>query len=149
KSTRNDVEQAGSLVRKAMELDPSNAQLYAHRALFCWYEYAFDWTTDPDQTIKEALDFAKRAVTLDDADSTARWVLSLVYMLMHNFAEGRPHIERAVELNPNDSEARGVYAYFLSCAGEPDKALEQFEIAWRHNPFDLAWLPWVKGQAYF
>jgi len=68
---------------------------------------------------------------------------------MKNFSEAKIHIERALELNPNDTEARCIYAWFLACAGEPHNAIEQFEIAWRHNPFDIAWLPWVKGQAYF
>jgi len=67
----------------------------------------------------------------------------------YNFAEARIHIEKALDLNPNDTEARCYYGYFLTAAGEPDKALEQFHIARRHNPFDLSWVPWVVGQAYF
>ena len=42
-----------------------------------------------------------------------------------------------------------MYAWFLSCAGEPDNAIDQFDIVWRLNPFDVSWLPWVKGQVYF
>ena len=42
-----------------------------------------------------------------------------------------------------------MYGWFLTCAGESDKAIEQFDIAWHHNPFDMSWLPWVRGQAYF
>ena len=68
---------------------------------------------------------------------------------MRNYEEARVHIEKAVELNTNDTEARAVYGLFLTWIGESEKALEQFEIAKRHNPFDISWLPWVKGIAYF
>jgi adenylate cyclase len=149
KFTRSDNERARMLEQKAIESDPNNAVVHAYYALCCNLDYQLDWVEDLDQALKTSLEFAKKAAALDDADSTVRWILSLVHLIAKNFSEARAHIERALELNPNDTEARSVYAWFLSCAGEPDKAIEQFEIAWRHNPFDMSWLPWVKGQAYF
>lgn len=34
-------------------------------------------------------------------------------------------------------------------SGNQTKLSAQFEIVSRQNPFDIAWLAWVKGQAYF
>jgi adenylate cyclase len=149
KITRSDNEQARLLGQRAMEIDPTNALLHAYYAIYCNMDYQLDWVEDLDGALKTSLEFARKAVALDDADSTSRQILSVVYTVMKNFADARFHIEKALELNSNDTEARSVYAWFLCCVGEPEKALEQFEIARRHNPFDLSWLPWVKGQAYF
>jgi tetratricopeptide (TPR) repeat protein len=33
--------------------------------------------------------------------------------------------------------------------GQPDAAIEQLDLVKRHNPFDLYWVPWVKGIAFF
>jgi len=126
-----------------------NAVITAYYAHYCFLDYNFGWVADLDQSLASALEFAKKAVTLDDTDSTARWILSLVCTMMHNYGEARAHIEKALEFNPNDTEARCIYGNVLSFIGEPEKALEEFEIAKRHNPFDLSWLPWVKGMAYF
>ena len=51
--------------------------------------------------VKELAPFLPELDTLDDADSTARWILSLAHLLMRNYEEARVHIEKAIELNPN------------------------------------------------
>ena len=147
--TKSGNEQARILAQEAMAIDPMNALIKAYYSQYCYMDYNFDWVADLDRALKTALEFAKQAVTLDDADSTARWILSLAHLLMRNYEDARVHIEKAIELNANDTEARAVYGLFLTWIGEPEKALEQFEIAKRHNPFDISWLPWVKGIAYF
>jgi TolB-like protein len=147
--TKGANEQALVLGHRAIEADPNNALALAYYALYWSMTYQLDWVEDLDQALRTSLEFARKAVALDDADSTARWILSVVFLTMSNFPEARIHTERALELNPNDTEARCIYAWFLACAGKPHEAIEQLEIAWRHNPFDIGWLPWVKGQAYF
>ena len=149
KGTKVANEQARILEQRAIEIDPTNASAHAYCAECCCQDYACGWVPDLDQTRRTALEFAKRAVALDDADSSTRSILSHAHIISYNFAEARIHIEKALDLNPNDTEARCYYGYFLTAAGEPDKALEQFHIARRHNPFDLSWVPWVVGQAYF
>jgi TolB-like protein len=149
KFTAIDNEQARMLEHRAIDIDPNNALAHAYYALCSNLDYQFDWVEDRKEALQTSLEFARKAVALDDSDSTVRWILTTVYMTLHNFVEARIHIERALELNQNDTEARSIYAWFLSCAGEPDNAIDQFDIVWRLNPFDTSWLPWVKGQAYF
>jgi tetratricopeptide (TPR) repeat protein len=59
------------------------------------------------------------------------------------------HTEKAIDLNPNDTEAREHYGNLLTYIGEPEKALEQLELAKRQNPFGMSRSPWVRGIAYF
>ena len=46
-------------------------------------------------------------------------------------------------------EARGVYGIYLYAVGEIDAALEQFDIARRHNPFEFNWIIMCRGVALF
>ncbi len=147
--TKSGNEHARILAQEALAVDPMNAPIKAFYANYCLIAYFFDWVPDLDRSLNTALEFAKQAVTLDDGDSSARWILGHVLATMRNYAEARVHAEKSIELNPNDTEARGIYAYLLTCIGEPEKALEQIELAKRHNPLGFSWTPWVKGIAYF
>jgi len=147
--TKSGNEQARLLAEEAMAIDPMNAPIMAFYANYCHIAYFLDWVPDLDRSLKTALEFAKQAVTLDDGDSTVRWILGHALVTARSYVEARVHAEKAIELNPNDTEARAMYGNLLTYIGEPEKALEQIELAKRHNPFDMSWTPWVKGIAYF
>jgi TolB-like protein/DNA-binding SARP family transcriptional activator len=147
--TKSGNEQARHLAEEAMAADPLNALIKAFYANYCVIAYFLDWAPDLDRSLKTALEFAKQAVTLDDGDSTVRWILGHALVTARSYAEARVHAEKAIELNPNDTEARAMYGNLLTYIGEPEKGLEQIELAKRHNPFDWSWTHWVKGIAYF
>ena len=149
KYTKNDLEQARQMARHAVELDPASSAANACYAYCCSVIVYSCWTSELDRLRAEAFDFAKRAVTLDATDNTARWVLGFIYTNRGEYEEARIHLEKLLENNPNDTEGRGVYAIFLVAVGEAEAALQQFEIMKRQNPFDLSWFPWIKGWAYF
>jgi TolB-like protein/Tfp pilus assembly protein PilF len=149
KYTRSDNEQARLLAQRAIEIDPTNAQAHAYYAYCCLMIHMAHWSADRDRFRVEAIEFAKRAVTLDDADNSARWVLGLVHTSRGEYEEARFHLEKALENNPNDTEVRGEYALFLYTIGQPEAAIQHFEINSRQNPFYLSWCPWIKGWAYF
>jgi adenylate cyclase len=149
KFTKSANEQARLLAEEGMAIDPMNACIRAFYANYCHVDYLFDWVPDLDRSLKTALEFAKQAVTLDDGHSTVRWILGFVLASARSYAEARVHAEKAIELNPNDTEARAMYGSLLTYIGEPEKGLEQIELARRLDPFDLSWTHWVKGIAYF
>jgi tetratricopeptide (TPR) repeat protein len=70
-------------------------------------------------------------------------------LFRREYDEARSEIEKGINLNPNDSYARGVYGIFLTCVGRHDAALEQFDLVKRHDPFDISWAPWIRGIAHF
>jgi TolB-like protein len=149
KFTKSDNATARRLAMDAMTLDPMSAAIKAYYAHYCFVDFIMYWVDDIDQSLRTALVFAKQAITLDESDSTARWVISLVYIAMRNFAEAQAQIDKAIELNPNDTWARGIYGNNFTFVGKPERALEQFEIVKRYDPVDLTWLPWHRGMAFF
>src|SRR5262249_51572482 len=87
--TKSGNEQARVLAQEAMAVDPMNVPIKAFYANYCHIAYFFDWAPDLDRSLKTALEFAKEAVTLDDGDSTARWILASTLTMMRNYAEAR------------------------------------------------------------
>jgi len=147
--TKADNRHARLLAEKAIKIDPVNCPAHAQLALIHWIDYMAFWAKQRGASLRKAYEFAEQAVMLDEADSRARWLLGQMHLYRREYDEARTHVEKALELNPNDTEARAVYGIFLTSIGEPLEAIAQFEIARRHNPFDFNWVPWVKGIAYF
>ena len=149
KYTKADMDRARALFLRAIETDPTNARAHAYYANCCFIIWAAQWTAERAPLFEDFIRHAKRAVALDDSDSSARWILGLAQLYKREFEDARVHFEKAVENNPNFTEARIFYGFFLTAIGQPDAAIEQVDLARRHNPFDLSWVPWVQGITLF
>jgi TolB-like protein len=147
--TKSGNAEARRLSLEAMSLDPMNATIKAYYSHFCFLAFNFEWSDDPEESLRTALEFGKQAVTIDDKDVDARWNLGFLYMIMRNFSEARVHMEKSIEFNPNNTWARAAYACFLTYLGDTANALKQFELVKRQNPFDESWIPWVRGIACY
>jgi TolB-like protein/Tfp pilus assembly protein PilF len=149
KFNKTDMEQARSLARRAIEIDPMNARAHVLYSACCLDISVAHWTAERDRLFEEAVQHARRAVALDDADSVTQHMLGFLDIFRREYEEARIHCERALECNPNDTDARTFYAMFFIATGQPEAAIEQLDLVKRHNPFDLYWVPWVKGIAFF
>jgi Tfp pilus assembly protein PilF len=64
-------------------------------------------------------------VGLDESDSFTHWMLRAVNLFRRQYDQARLELEKAIEMNPNDSEARGIYGLFLSAVGKAELGIEQ------------------------
>jgi tetratricopeptide (TPR) repeat protein len=96
-----------------------------------------------------AYESAKTAVTLDDSFSEALATLGSIQVCRREYDDAQRNLERAIQLNPNDTQALDLYGYYLITVGRPDEALIQLDLSTRINPFQTAWTDWLKGCAYF
>ena len=149
KYTAVDNEQALACAERAAELDPTSARAHTQAAWCHFYNYMGCWTADREKALAKAYELAQRGVVLDETDSFAHAMLGMIHMFRREYEEARSECEKAIELNPNDPEARRYYGLFLSAAGEPDGGIEQIELGRRLNPFDTRWVPWIRGIACF
>ena len=147
--TKTDMDGARTLFLRAIETDPTNARAHAYYANCCFIIWAAQWTAEGEPLFEKFFNHAKRAVALDSTDSSARWVLGLAHLFRREYEDARIHFEAGLENNPNFTEARIFYGFFLTAIGQPDAAIEQVDLARRHNPFDLSWVPWVQGITLF
>jgi adenylate cyclase len=147
--TRADNAEARDLLKRAIALDPANAQAHAVLCETYFMDWVGNWVEDGDHALNEAVRWGKEAVAVDDADSRSHWTLGEAYLLTREFDKARFHLEKAIGLNPNDVEALTIYGFFLTCVREIPEAIAVFERARQVDPQDLNYLPWLEGFAYF
>jgi tetratricopeptide (TPR) repeat protein len=149
KYNRADNQQALACARRATELDPSSARGHAHSAWCQLYDYMAGWTADRVGPLAAAYASARHAVALDELDSFPHSILGFIHLLRREYAEACSETQKAIDLNPNDHEARRFRGEYLAAVGRPEAAIEQIDIARRLDPFDTRWVPWIRGAACF
>lgn len=121
--------------KRAVDLDPSSARAHAIIALTHLNEGNNFWVADQPRSFDHALVSAKRAVGEDALDPLAHAMLGMAEMWKNrDYVRAVKHLERAVELNPSGAYYRGIWCYILAFCGQPEKALEEIDLAIRMNP---------------
>jgi tetratricopeptide (TPR) repeat protein len=147
--TKPDNKEAKRLLDRAIALDPANARAHAALANCHHLDWLMHWAASGDTSLTEAHRHAKMAVDLDATDSYTQWTLGCSCLFERRYQNSRYHIERALELNPNDVEALALYGLFLTCIGETDEAIAAYREAEKVDPHHLSWMPWYWGYTYF
>lgn len=142
------AEEATRLFEQAVQLDPSYAIAHALLAALGYARWRDD-PTDSRAKLDEAYVFAKRAVDLDDGDSTCHAIMGQVLLLQRSFALAEQYARRAVEINPNNQWNAADIGCVLIYLGKSEEALDWFARAREIDPyFDPAWYWRGLGQAY-
>jgi adenylate cyclase len=147
--TKTDNLKARELFERAIELDPTYAQAYGMLSWSHLMDRMAHWVEDRNTSLSEAYRSAMRGVELDDADCRTNWLLSEILLFRREHDKARFYIEKALSLNPNDVEAIGIYGVYLTSVGRADEAVSEYEKAQLLDPYDISWLPWLRGIAYF
>jgi adenylate cyclase len=153
--TREGYASAEKLLRKIVTSEvkssEANALLAGVIAMKIFFRYSSDAITDA----KEALVFAKRAVSLNSNNEYAHIFLGLVQYALDKRELAIGEFRRAIEINPNCSLAYGPLGTVLSTK-DPDESIKNNMITLRINPRDpinfirfssLAWAYFMKGKS--
>jgi len=132
--TPESLNRALDLFTQAIVYDPSDARAYA--GLADTYNLLREYTTaKDDDAFSRAIAAARKAVALDDSLPEAHRALAFAEMYgTWYFADADKQFRRAIELNPNDSQARRWYANALGQLGRFPEALEQIDKAQELDP---------------
>lgn len=149
--TPQDNEQARLVLERAIALDPDNASALS---LLAWVHVNFwlhNWVPGDawSSELEQALSFATRAVASNDRNAQVVAILAETLLYCRRFDESAAHFRKAIALNPNDTEVRSLYGFFLSAIGQPDEAMREFSEIQRRSPIDTSLVPWLKGCALF
>ena len=87
-----------------------------------------------DETERLAYDYARRAAVLDDADPMVQVVLGRILLYRRQFNEAAFHVDRALSLNPNDTDMLVHAALCRAYLGDGESALALGTKAMRLNP---------------
>lgn len=119
----------------AIDIDPGFALAHAYVAWTYMAEFWWAWSDDPERSVAEALDWARKAVALGPNEYQAQWALGDVYQAMGDWERADAAYEKALALNPNDPELLHDYgAWILPTAGRAAEGIALVEKAMRLNP---------------
>ena len=132
--TKDGELEARQHFERALELDPNYAAAYAGLSISHLHEYEATWSESPEDALERASTLAQKAVDLDGADSSARYAISLVcyYRGQHELA--KVHMEKALELNPNDYHIICNMGWLLAFRDQSSDSIACSTEAMRLNP---------------
>jgi adenylate cyclase len=147
--TRSGNREARQLFEQALRLDPNYAAAYAWLGLAYHYMATLGWTEFPDETLARAEEVARKALSLDPESAPAYQVLSSLHSIRLQYELALVETDRALALNPSDSESHAARGNALLWTGRIYEASAQLEIAFDLNPNLSADDAFALGLAYY
>ena len=141
KWNRDANDEALSLFRRAIELDPHFAASYGMAAHCFSQRKENSWMVDRSKDLLEAARFARQAVEIGREDPVALCFggLTLGYVI-GKIEDGDKFVDRALAIDPNMAAAWFASSWLKLCKGELDTAINNAARAMRLSPLDTyAW----------
>ena len=121
-SVEADAEARGFFER-ALEIDPGYARAYAGISLTHFNEWSCQAWVKWDEKERLAHEYARRALALDETDAMVQIVLGRILVYRRQYDEAAHHVERALLLNPNDTDVLVHAGLCQAYLGDPEAAL--------------------------
>ena len=134
RSTRDSVEQARAMYRRAIEIDMNFPAPHAGLALAAIADYVSDWALDPAQALDEAERWARRAVELNDQEPVSHMALGNVLLWRRDHEGALSEFRHMIVLDPNFAQGHAATGLALMYAGRAAEALEPIATAMRLDP---------------
>jgi TolB-like protein len=132
-------DEARALFEQALKIDPHYARAYVGLSLSHFNEWSCQAWDKWDEKEKAAYETARRAIELDDDDPMAHAILGKILLYRRQFAEAERHMERALALNPNDTEVMALIGLSFAYLGRAEEGVALCRNAMRLNPFHPEW----------
>lgn len=146
---KEDNAQGRQLLEEAIDLDTGFASAYAMIGWTHFLDARFGWTESRAKSAKMALEYAQKALEMDDTIDYARTLLSAIYLVKRQHEKAVAEAERALALNPNSAHVLGTLAGVSGCSGRWEESIVYFKKSIRLEPFPpINYLTWL-GRAYF
>ena len=134
-STPGDNIKACTMFEEAVALDPNFAAAYALLAQTHLRDWASFWDDLPETSYQRAWENARKSVELDDTDSLAHTALGYTFLFSGEHDQAFFHLDKAIALNPGDTDALVSMSRCEVLSGNPERAIERINEASRYNPF--------------
>jgi adenylate cyclase len=136
--TKEQNLQAREMYQKAIALDPNYADAYAALAWDYLGGLMVQYDKDP-KTPQRVVEFAERAIALDDANETAYMALGEFHAMARQYEQAIAEEKRAIAIDPSNPMAYFWFGDLLYYAGQPAEAISLEEQAMRLDPRNADW----------
>jgi adenylate cyclase len=132
--TIEDNNAARRLAEEAISICPDNPEGYALLSLIYAWDIRLGNTKSPGETFKKAMEFAQKALALDDSFTLAHVALCSHYLYIREYDKAIAEAARAVALDPSGWFCYTQCGIALTYACRPEEAIPMFQNAIRLNP---------------
>src|SRR5690606_34474341 len=123
----------------ALEIDPHYGRALSGISLTYFNELNCNAWHKWGEKEARAFEYARRAVELDDTDHVTQCILGKVRLYRREFEAAEKHLDRALQLNPNDADFLAHISVAKSHLGDQAAGIELGETAMRLNPRHPDW----------
>ena len=132
-TTRMANRTAREMLERATQMAPGYADAYAELADVYFQRATFGWSEFAQLDVETAIRLAQKAIDLDPDCVLAHGVLARAYTAILKYDLGLAESERALQINPSDSEVLLARAAVLLWTGRIDESVAAAESAMRLN----------------
>ena len=138
---------ARSHFRRAVAIDPSFAIAYAHFSLITALSRNIGMLKDSPDAGNEALEWAERALALDDGSSEILGYAGCAILDLGQRERGSEILERALALDPSNAQAHVALGAARALMGAGNAGIDEMRFGMRISPKDrrLAFWGWLLG----
>jgi len=140
---------AKRMYEQAIAIDSHYSRAYAGLARVYNYDWQFGWSEDSDSSLGKSVEFARRAVALDDSNSRAHSELGYSLLFQKKTERAIAELQRALSLNPNDADIMAELADAYAYSSRAEEAVELLKQAMRLNPHYPDFYLWYLADAFY
>ena len=125
---------ARAFFEQAIEIDSDYGKAYMGLSYLHARDARLDFTATPGESIRMALECARRAVALDNSDSDAYTTLARALVMDGQHEDSVTAVRKGIDINPFDAEARLLLGGVLSTSGSPREGFSSLQEGLALNP---------------
>jgi TolB-like protein/tetratricopeptide (TPR) repeat protein len=149
RGTVDDDERARGFFEQALTRDPNWARAHAGISLSHFNEWSCQAWELWDDKERLAFEHARRAADLEDRDALVQLVLGRILLYRRQFDEAARHVDRAIDLNPNDADVLAQAALCRAYLGDSESGVALATKATRLNPHHPDWYSYCAAVPLF
>jgi adenylate cyclase len=135
--TKEGTSMGRKLAEETIALDPKYPRGYVALAQTHILDVLLGTTDSPEKSLAKAMELTKKAIALDESESSAHGVLSTIYLMLRQHDKAIAQVERAVSLNPNNIGNLNRLGLILCNAGRAEEAISVFKSGRRLSPIPV------------
>lgn len=146
--TKQSNSRAQQFFERAVKLDPNWDIAWTMLAWTHWAEAMLGWSASPAESIKQAIEMAKKAEAINDTLPEVHSLWSNIHQAQGEYDKAISAGEKAIALGPNNALCHILLSHTMTAAGRFEEAIELAKKAIRLSPYSSAWYLMMIDDAY-